>query len=121
MGSGKARLHAYRLLIRFGAKQVRIVVETAHLPTAFVMTEGAPDGVSVTLHPINASRSVEVEAIATVVISVAGSVAVNLLSSWLYDKLKGKPKTKLTINRTEVLVVRDEIVRVVHEEINKEE
>lgn len=45
-------------------------------------------------------------------------VGIGALSNWLYVKLKGKP-AKLRINRVEVTVDRDQITRVLVEQIEK--
>jgi hypothetical protein len=52
------------------------------------------------------------------VVTAVSSVALNVLSSWLYDKLKGKP-AKLRINRTEVEIEPTKI-RIVIEQIEKD-
>jgi hypothetical protein len=54
------------------------------------------------------------------VIVVGSTVGLNLVSAWLYDKLKNQPATKLRINRTEVEIEPNKI-RVVIEHIEKEE
>jgi hypothetical protein len=52
------------------------------------------------------------------VIVAASTVGLNLLSSWLYDKLKDRP-AKLRISRTEVEIEPNKI-RIVIEQIEKD-
>jgi len=57
--------------------------------------------------------------VAALAASGAATVAVNVLSNWLYDKLKGGRATKLRINRTEVEIEPNKI-RIVIEQIEKD-
>ena len=64
---------------------------------------------------------------ATVLVTLAGTVAVNIFSSWLYDKLKSDKVTqhmgvkKVRINRVEVEITPEAITRVMTEAIEIEE
>ncbi len=50
----------------------------------------------------------------------ASNIAINLLSSWLYDKLKGRAET-LRIDRREIHIEKGEITRIIEETIRREE
>jgi len=53
------------------------------------------------------------------VLEVGKDVSIALFTSWLYDRLKGRP-VKLRIDRTEILVEEGEIRRVLTERIEGE-
>jgi hypothetical protein len=58
---------------------------------------------------------------ATVLVSFGSGVAVNLFSSWLYDKLKSGRVTRIRIDRAEVEVTPEAIARVITESIDIEQ
>ena len=59
----------------------------------------------------------------TILVTFAGGVAINLFSAWLYDKLKDQPPPMRTlkINRTEVEITPEGIMRAIKESIEIEE
>jgi hypothetical protein len=61
----------------------------------------------------DATRTLEL-----VITTLSSGVAIDLVSSWLYERLKGR-SAKLRIRRTEVHIDRGEITRVITEEIEK--
>lgn len=77
-----------------------------------------PDGSTVAYGGTYVRKAFGFPAIIHVVVFVASGVGLNLASSWLYDKLKGKP-AKLRINRQEVEITPEKI-RIVIEEIERE-
>jgi molecular chaperone DnaK (HSP70) len=56
----------------------------------------------------------------TLVLTLGTSVATNILSSWLYEKLKGRT-LNLHINRKETPVVENAIQTIIEETIKKQE
>jgi hypothetical protein len=97
---------------------MQITVESIDRQTFFDLCESAPPGVSVKLG--GTIRKDFGDQVVVAVITFAGSVAVNLVAQWLYDKIKGKP-AKLTINRRQVDIKDGEVlVRLIEEEITKE-
>ena len=57
------------------------------------------------------------EPTAVAIFSFVSSVAASVFDSWLYEKIKNKPSTKIKINRKNVLIDKQEIIRVITEEI----
>lgn len=57
----------------------------------------------------------------TVTVSLGASVAANIFSSWLYDKLKGSAIRRISINRRSVEVTADGIRKAVEHTIEIEE
>lgn len=106
---------------------INIQIETTDRRLDFEMlgaeslSAGAPvtilDGVTATWStPLLTKRASE-PYVFNLVIGGVSTVGLNLVTSWLYDKLKGKP-AKLRINRTEVEIEPDKI-RIVIEQIEK--
>jgi hypothetical protein len=88
----------------------------------------APGGVSLTVQPYEVRTPPKGMAfddipIVPVLIGIGTSVAVNVFSSWLYDRLKSAPsgRTRLKINRRWVEVSKDGITRAFSESIEKDE
>lgn len=54
-----------------------------------------------------------------VIISFSAGVSVNLLSSWIYDKLSGKSPQHLYINDHQIELKEEDIKRLIEEVINK--
>ncbi|MGH2496782.1 MAG: hypothetical protein ACRDIV_18930 [Ktedonobacteraceae bacterium] len=52
--------------------------------------------------------------------NVVGPIASGLVGNWIYEKIKGRAKTA-RIERREVRVVREEIIRVIEETTVREE
>lgn len=50
------------------------------------------------------------------VLTIGSSVAANVISSWLYDKLKGR-KATLRIDKKEIQIEKGEIVRIIEEKV----
>ena len=57
----------------------------------------------------------------TLIVSLGASVAVNVFSSWLYDKLKGSAARRIRINRRRAEITPDGILKAVEETIELEE
>ena len=101
---------------------MKVVIESKHLPTIFTLEHGGvPAGVTIDIPEVIERRGVGFETVATAILSFGSGVAAGVLANWLYEKLHGKPSTRLTINRIEVQITRDDIIRVIQEEITKEE
>jgi len=79
-----------------------------------------PAGVNVDVPSLVERRGVGFKNTSTATVSFRPGVDVEILASWLYDKLCDGPTARLTINRSEVRVSKDEIARVIKEEITKE-
>jgi hypothetical protein len=56
----------------------------------------------------------------TIAVSLASGVALNLFSSWLYDKLKDSKIRRLKINRRDVEISANGILRAIEETIEIE-
>jgi hypothetical protein len=52
--------------------------------------------------------------------NIGRDIAVGLFSAWLYDKLKNRKDTTLSINGTKITVARKEIVRMIQTELRKQ-
>lgn len=102
---------------------MKIIIESKHLPTIFTLKHGGvPTGITIEIPEVIERRGVDFETVATAILMIGSNVAAGVLANWLYEKLRGKPTTRLTINRTEVqITTKDEIMRVVQEEITNEE
>jgi hypothetical protein len=93
------------------------------------LTYGEPkeilDGATITLLPKVEHRSGWTQDASPTVefaLGVVGTIAINLVSSFFYDKLKaGKGSVKLTINRRTTELDAGEIKRVIEEEIKLEQ
>lgn len=111
-------------------QQLQIEIETHDRELEFEMFEATPglstetsrvtfsDGSTAVYGGTLVRKAVGFPAIVHVGIDMASAVGTGLVSSWLYDKLKGKP-AKLRINRCEVEITPDKI-RIVIEEIERE-
>lgn len=62
-------------------------------------------------------RSFDMPTILKVALSVGGAVAVEIISNWIYDKLKGKTNS-ITIDRIEIELKKGEIERILKEKID---
>jgi len=101
---------------------MRILVTSQHLQTVRMLRHGEiPSGVNVDVPSLAERRGVGFKNTTTATITVRPGVDVEILASWLYDKLRDGAATRLTINRSEVRISRAELVRVIQEEITKEE
>lgn len=96
------------------------------------MTHDAPGGVRLELGRMPMEKrggglTHDALPIATVLLSVGTSVAVNLFSSWLYEKLRANKAiramrvTRIRINRAEVEITPEAITRAISESIEIEE
>ena len=58
------------------------------------------EGISVEYKPVEMAfdHAIDAEHIIDLVITLSSSVAINLFSNWLYDKIKRNPCAKYTIN-----------------------
>jgi len=101
---------------------MRIVVTSQVLRTIRMLGHGeTPAGANVNVPSLVERRGVGFKNTSTATVTVRPGVDVEILANWLYDKLRDEPTTRLTINRSEVRIARDEIARVIQEEIAKEE
>ena len=82
-----------------------------------------PGGFTMIFDGVTVRKAIGFPETITLVITFAGtvvsSVAINLLSSWLYDKLKGRAET-LRIDRREIHIDKGEITRIIEESIRQE-
>ena len=87
------------------------------------MTHDAPGGARLELGrmPMEKRHVPGFEAPATVLVTFGATVAMNLFSAWLYDRLKSGRVTRIRINRTEVEVTPEAITRVIIESIDIEQ
>jgi hypothetical protein len=81
------------------------------------MTRDIPGGAKIELGelPIQKRHIALVECFIPIILTFGGSVAVNLLSSWLYDKLKTKHVRKLRINGIRIEITKEAITKVLME------
>jgi hypothetical protein len=87
------------------------------------MTHDAPGGARLELGqmPIEKRTLPYVEPMVTVLVSFAGSVAANLFSTWLYEKLRSARVTTIRINQVEVEVTPEAITRVIARSVEIEQ
>jgi len=104
------------------------VFETNTIETG--MTRAVPGGASIELlppdvpveEPTLAFDSAPLSTIAVTIGSTVSAVAVNVISSWLYDRLKSHPRIRqIRINRRVVEVTPDGIRKAVEESVEIEE
>jgi hypothetical protein len=76
------------------------------------------DGTTVTYNGTLMRKAVGFSPIVKLAVDLASAIGTGVASSWLYDKLKGKP-AKLRINRKEIELT-PERIRIVIEEIERE-
>ena len=101
--------------------RMRILVTSQHLQTIRMLGHGEiPSGVNVDVPSLAERRGVGFKNTSTATITFRPGIEIEILASWLYNKLCDRPTTRLTINQSEVRISRDEIVRVIQEEITKE-
>jgi hypothetical protein len=83
------------------------------------MTRDVPGGAKIVLGelPLQKRHIALVECLVPVSLTFGGSVAVNLLSSWLYDKLKTKHVRKLRINGIQIEITQEAITKVIVESV----
>jgi hypothetical protein len=82
-----------------------------------------PGGATITLLPMSGRRSIshKTEQAMEFVLGLGGTVAINMVSSYLYEKLKSrKPAVTMTINRRLTEVDAGNITRILDEEIKWE-
>jgi len=79
-----------------------------------------PAGIDVDVPSLAERRGVGFKPVTTATLTFQPGVAVDEVANWLYDRLCDEPTTRLTINRTEVRIAKDEIKRVLQEEVAKE-
>ena len=56
----------------------------------------------------------------TFILTFGASVAASLVANWLYEKLTSKPTKKITIDREEVSITPEGLVRIISERIKVE-
>lgn len=87
------------------------------------MQRQAPGGATLTLGPPPYEKKSfpQLEQLyVPVLISLAANVAVNVVSSWLYDKLREGKITRIRVNRTEIEVTKDGITKLISESVEIE-
>ena len=100
---------------------MRILVTSPHLRTILMLRHGEiPTGVNVDVPSLAERRGVGFKNASTATVTFRPGVDAEILASWLYDKLRDWPTTQLTVNGSEVRIAKDEIARVIREEITKE-
>ena len=76
-----------------------------------------PEGAVITLKDDVKRRAINLPPeIITIALSLSSSLGVNLVSTWLYEKLKGRA-AKLHINRKEIRVTQDDIQHIIQEAV----
>jgi len=104
------------------AERMKILVTSQHLRTILMLRHGeTPAGVNLDVPSLAQRRGVGFKNTNTATVTAKPGVNVEILANWLYDKLCEWPTTRLTINRSEVRIAKNEITRVIQEEITKEE
>ena len=78
-----------------------------------------PEGAKLVAQPMIVRKSFGIPRVFEVVLSVGGGIALNVASSYIYDKLKAHKDSNISIaiNRREVHFDRAEITKVIEEEI----
>jgi hypothetical protein len=89
--------------------------------TAGETTATTPGGAVVRWHGQRGTRAFDAPAIITLALELTREVAIALLSSWLYDKLKGGRARRLIVDRVEVQITEGEIRRVLLERMESQE
>lgn len=79
-----------------------------------------PGQATIELQGLREQRDADLHTVVTLGVTFASGVAVNLFSSWLYDKLKSRAR-RLRIDRVEIQVEAAEIKRVLLERIEGQE
>ena len=101
--------------------RMRILVTSGQLRTIRMLQHGEiPAGVDVDVPSLVERRGVGFRNTSSATVTIRPGVDVEVVANWLYDKLRDEPTTRLTINRLEVRISKDEITRVIQEEIGKE-
>jgi hypothetical protein len=112
------------MLIEFDTRDVSLImeiIETFHEN----YEKSLPEPVKLTIKPPSENStltrsSVLFDTIAFTLTNFVSPVAINLMSSWLYDALKGRAK-RLRIDEKEVLIEREEIMNALGEVISRTE
>ncbi len=85
------------------------------------MSRDVPGG-TLTLRPMPMEKRGEVYAALPAFTFIASTVAINVFSAWLYDKLKKRPHpTRIIINRIETEITAGGIAKDISESITVEE
>ncbi len=80
-------------------------------------TKEIPGGAVIRFLPRREGRSFGAETVIIMILSASGTVALNLVSSYIYDKLKPhKEKIEIQINRRSVEMTEAGITRILEEE-----
>ena len=99
---------------------MKITLETNFVPLIHAYGD-LPEGVNKNIVPSMERRDLFSEPTAVAVFSFASSVAASVFANWLYEKIKSKPSTKIRINRKDVSIDKNEIIRVITEEVKIEQ
>lgn len=91
------------------------------VPLPFLLRDSAPGGVRVDFDPPTSRRDVSEQDFVSILISTALSVPAGVLAAWLYDQLKGKKRTKITMKRRQIDCEDGELRRLIEEEMTYEE
>lgn len=79
-----------------------------------------PGGAVLTMQPMIVRKAHGIPQVITIVLSVGGSIAINMVSNYIYDKLKKHrgENLEMTVNRREVKFNnKGEIAKVIEEEL----
>ena len=98
---------------------MQIQLETNYIPLIRAFDD-LPDGVSKKIISTIEQRDSYMDPLAAAIFTFANGVAASLFASWIYNKLKGHPGTKIKINRKEVSINEANIVKIIMEEIEIE-
>lgn len=87
------------------------------------MTRDVPGGAKIELGelPLQKRDIGAVQCLIPIVLTFGRDVAVGVLGSWLYDKLKSKHVKGLRINRTRIEITEETITRIIAESIDVRE
>jgi hypothetical protein len=80
-------------------------------------------GASLTLLPMPENRSgmaFDAAPGAELILDISGSIVIGLVSNYLYDKLKGRTRLRLRINRRVINIDQGEITQIIEESLEEE-
>lgn len=100
---------------------MQIDVKTEFVPLTYELEKDIPAGIDVRVNRPLLRRSFDSQDVAIAVITVAANIPTGLLTAWLWEKLRDKPRTTITINKKDVRMEQGEIARVIEEQIKIEQ
>ena len=87
-------------------ERMKIIVTSQHLPAIFMLRQGqVPAGVTVEIPEVVERRGIGFETVATAILSFGSGVAASILANWLYEKLRDKPTTRITITTRRMISI----------------